>query len=41
MQKLAKKLVLDLKKQLLKFFKKDKIKVINFEDKDDLKYKVK
>ena len=28
------------KKTIIEVFKKDKIRVINFEDKDDLKYKV-
>ena len=38
--KTGKKASFGSKKTIIEVFKKDKIKVINFEDKDDLKYKV-
>jgi hypothetical protein len=38
--KTGKKASFGSKKTIIEVFKKDKIKVNNFEDKDDLKYKV-
>ncbi len=38
--KTGKKASFGSKKTIIEVFKKDKIKIINFEDKDELKYKV-